>query len=252
MVLRQDEEAGAGGNDLIRSIVTDIADAFNETIASKLREMADVLEQQQADGFRITAYRRAAATVESLASSIGDIAHADGLDGLMALPAIGSGIAMAITEMLSTGRWSQLERLRSSLQPEQLFQSLPGVGPELAARIHGELHIDTLEALELAAHDGRLAKVPGLGHRRVAGIRAALTERLGRQRIRALLQAKSPAGCPSAGRRPGVPGKSSGGQPAPDRTEKVQPDRRGMAARLPYGTGALALYGVVLEHAQGA
>ena len=165
---------------------------LNETIAGKLREMADVLEQQQADGFRITAYRRAAATVESLTSSIGDIAHADGLDGLMALPAIGRGIAMAIMEMLSTGRWSQLERLRGSLQPEQLFQTLPGIGPELAARIHGELHIDTLEALELAAHDGRLAKVPGLGHRRVAGIRAALTERLGRQRIRALLQAKAP------------------------------------------------------------
>jgi hypothetical protein len=99
---------------------------------------------------------------------------------------------MAIMEMLSTGRWSQLERLRGALQPEQLFQTLPGIGPELAARIHGELHVDTLEALELAAHDGRLARVPGLGHRRVAGIRAALAERLGRQRIRALLQAKAP------------------------------------------------------------
>jgi putative hydrolase len=169
-----------------------MAEAFNETIAGKLREMADVLEQQQADGFRVAAYRRAAATVETLTSSIEDIAHADGLSGLMALPAIGRGIALAIMEMLSTGRWSQLERLRGSLQPEQLIQTLPGVGPELAVRIHGELHIDTLEALELAAHDGRLASVPGLGHRRVAGIRAALTERLGRQRIRVLLQAKAP------------------------------------------------------------
>jgi hypothetical protein len=154
--------------------------------------MADVLEQQEADGFRVSAYRRAVATVETLPSSIGDIAHADGLDGLIALPAIGRGIAMAIMEMLSTGRWSQLEQLRGALQPERLFQTLPGIGPELAQRIHGELHVDTLEALELAAHDGRLAKVPGLGHRRVAGIRAALTERLGRQRIRALLHAKAP------------------------------------------------------------
>jgi hypothetical protein len=169
-----------------------MVDAVNDTIAGKLREMADVLEQQQADGFRVTAYRRAAATVEALETSIRDIAHADGLGGLMALPAIGRGIALAIMEMLSTGRWSQLERLRGALQPEQLFQTLPGIGPELAQRIHGELHIDTLEALELAAHDGRLAGVPGLGHRRVAGVRAALTERLGRQRIRALLQAKAP------------------------------------------------------------
>jgi hypothetical protein len=109
----------------------------------------------------------------------------------MALPAIGRGIAMAIMEMLSTGRWSQLERLRGALQPEQLFQTLPGIGPELAARIHGELHVDTLEAIEVAAHDGRLAKVPGVGHRRVAAVRAVLTERLGRQRVRALLQAKA-------------------------------------------------------------
>jgi Holliday junction resolvasome RuvABC DNA-binding subunit len=173
-------------------IATDMPDALNDTIAGKLREMADLLEQQQADGFRITAYRRAAATVESLAPPIGDVARADGFDGLMALPGIGRGIAMAIMEMLSTGRWSQLERLRGALQPEQLFQTLPGIGPELAARMHGELHVDTLEALELAAHDGRLARVPGLGHRRVAGIRAALAERLGRQRIRALLQAKAP------------------------------------------------------------
>jgi DNA polymerase (family X) len=174
------------------TIATDMADALNETIAGKLREMADVLEQQDADGFRVSAYRRAAATVETLPSSIGDIAHADGLGGLMALPAIGRGIAMAIMEMLSTGRWSQVERLRGALQPEQLFQTLPGIGPQLAARIHDDLHVDTLEALELAAHDGRLARVPGLGHRRVAGVRAALTERLGRQRIRALLHAKAP------------------------------------------------------------
>jgi putative hydrolase len=191
VVTRQGEETSAGEDDLFVNR-TDMADAINETIAGKLREMADLLEQQQADGFRISAYRRAAATVESLASSIGDIARVDGIDGLMALPAIGRGIAMAIMEMLTTGRWSQLERLRGALQPEQLFQTLPGIGPQLAARIHGELHVDTLEALELAAHDGRLASVPGLGHRRVAGIRAALTERLGRQRIRALLHARAP------------------------------------------------------------
>jgi hypothetical protein len=110
----------------------------------------------------------------------------------MALPAIGRGIALAIMEMLSTGRWSQLERLRGALQPEQLFQTLPGIGPELAARIHGELHIDTLEALELAAHNGSLASVPGLGNRRVAAVRAVLAERLGRQRISALPQVKVP------------------------------------------------------------
>lgn len=114
-----------------------------------------------------------------------------------------------------------------------MFQTLPSIGPELAARIHGELHVDTLEALEVAAHDGRLAKVPGVGHRRVAAVRAVLTERLGRQRVRALLQAKAPP-------------------IALLLDEEVQPDRRGMAAGLAYGTGPLAFYGAVLQHTQGA
>ena len=78
-----------------------------------------------------------------------------------------------------------LDRLRGAATPEQLFRSLPGVGPELARRIHDELEVDTLEALEVSAHDGRLEAVPGIGPRRAAGIRAALESRLGR-RVRGL------------------------------------------------------------------
>jgi putative hydrolase len=164
----------------------------NSAVADKLREMADVLEQQEADGFRIAAYRRAANTLESLEPSVEEVVRSDGLPGLVELPGIGRGIGLAILEMVTTGRWSQLERLQGALQPEQLFQTLPGVGPELAARIHGALHVDTLEALELAAHDGRLAKVSGIGHRRAAAIRAAIGERLGHRHIRQLLPSKAP------------------------------------------------------------
>jgi hypothetical protein len=156
----------------------------NSAVAGKLREMAEVLEQQLADGFRITAYRRAADTLESLQQPVEEIIRIDGLRGLVELPGIGRGIGSAIMEMVTTGHWSQLERLQGALQPDQLFQTLPGIGPELAARIHDALHIDTFEALELAAHDGRLATVPGIGHRRAAAIRAVLTERLGHWRIR--------------------------------------------------------------------
>ena len=141
----------------------------NSAVAGKLREMADVLEQQQADGFRITAYRRAADTLESLQQSVEEIVQTDGLPGLVQLPGIGRGIGAAIMEMVTAGRWSQLQRLQGKLQPEQLFQTLPGIGPELAARIHDALHVDTLEAIELAAHDGRLATVSGIGQRRAAG-----------------------------------------------------------------------------------
>lgn len=63
-----------------------------------------------------------------------------------------------------------------------MFQSIPGVGPELAKRLHDELHVDTLEALEVAAHDGRLEQVKGIGERRATALRATLAAMLNRTR----------------------------------------------------------------------
>ena len=107
-----------------------------------------------------------------------------GRDGLDALPGVGVGIASAIGEMLETGRWAQLDRLRGRLDPTTLFQTVPAIGPELAQRIHDTLGVESLEALEVACHEGRLGEVPGVGQRRVAAIRAALSEILGRSRLR--------------------------------------------------------------------
>jgi len=156
----------------------------NGEIAAKLREMADLLEAQDSDIYRVAAYRRAARTVETLDGPIEDVMRREGLEGLIELPAIGRGIAAAIAEMIATGRWTTLERLTGAIDPVRLFQTLPGIGPALAGRIHDALHVDTLEALELAAVDGRLAAVTGIGERRAAGIRAAIAERLGYRRVR--------------------------------------------------------------------
>ena len=154
----------------------------NTQIADRLREAAALLEQQGANPFRVNAYRHAADTVTTLEEGLDTLLDGGGLAALEALPAIGRGIATAIEELVRTGRWSQLERLRGTLDPAGLFQSIPGVGPELARRIHDELHVDTLEALEAAAHDGRLEAVPGIGPRRAAALRAALESMLGRVR----------------------------------------------------------------------
>lgn len=164
----------------------------NRTVAAKLREMADTLELQQADGFRVRAYRRAAETVDALPSPLENVVAKGGTKALEVLPGIGRGIASAINEMLATGRWSQLERLLGLLEPEQLFQTLPGIGPELAAEIHDQLDVDTLEGLEVAAHDGRLETVPGIGPRRAEAIRSVLSERLGRRRLKSSAPAHSP------------------------------------------------------------
>jgi putative hydrolase len=155
---------------------------FNRTAADLLRDTADLLGQQNANPFRINAYRRAAETLESLDTDARELLRKEGPTGLMQLPFIGQGLASAIEEIARNGRLSRLDRLRGALEPEALFQTIPGIGPGLAHAIHDSLEIDTLEALELAAHDGRLETVRGIGRRRTAAIRASLGSTLGRPR----------------------------------------------------------------------
>lgn len=153
----------------------------NEVIVSRLREAADLLRHQGANPFRVNAYRSAAVTVEGLGRSVADLIAARGLEGLVALPYIGQGIGRAIMEMVHTGRWSQLDRLRGASDPERLFRGVPGIGPTLARRLHERLGVDSLEALEVAAHDGRLQSVPGIGRRKAAAISASLATLLGKR-----------------------------------------------------------------------
>jgi putative hydrolase len=155
--------------------------ASNQRIADKLRELADLLEQQGANPFRVGAYRRAAETAAAHGEELTEVLDRGGFEGLIALPGIGRSIASAIRELVLTGRWVQLERLRGTLEPEQVFRSIPGIGPVLAHKIHGALHVETLEALEIAAHDGRIEQVPGVGPRRAAMLRATLGSMLGRR-----------------------------------------------------------------------
>lgn len=164
--------------------MNDAIQSGNVAYAANLRELADLLEHQGEDGFRAEAYRRAADTVAALNRPVAEILATEGRPGLVALPTIGWGIAAALAEMVTTGGWAQLRRLRGEAAPERLFQTIAGVGPEIAAELSETLNAETLESLEIAAHDGRLEKVRGIGPRRAQMIRAALAERLGRGRLR--------------------------------------------------------------------
>lgn len=153
-----------------------------DEIADRLERAASLLEAQGADRFRVRAYRNGAEAVRKLVERPEDFLSRGGLKELIALPGIGEGIARAIDEMTTTGRWRQLERLQGETDPVDLFQTLPGVGPSTARLLHEALHVDTLEALELAVHEGRLADVPGVGPRRTALLRVALDAALSRRR----------------------------------------------------------------------
>lgn len=154
--------------------------ANNQVVAEALREAAALFAQQDANKFRVSAYRNAAKTIEDLPEDVADVA-ARGPGALDALPHIGKSIARAILQLVTTGRWPQLERMRGELDPEASFQNIPGIGPAFARLIHEHLHIDTLESLEAAAHDGRLDTVPGIGERRGKIIRQSLASMLARK-----------------------------------------------------------------------
>lgn len=152
----------------------------NQEIAQKLREVALLLEEQGANRFRVRAYRAAAETIERLTVPAAEIAQQRGTDGLQSLPGIGVSLARSIHTLVVTGRLPMLDRLRGSLDPISLLASIPGIGPALAHRLHDDLHIETLEQLEIAAHDGRLADIEGIGPKKLQGIIDSLTARLGR------------------------------------------------------------------------
>lgn len=157
----------------------------NALIANRLEEVASLLEEQRANPYRARAYRNAAAAIRAQAGPVSALYRERGLAGLQELPGIGESLARSVRALLTTGRLPILERLRGASDPEALLMTVPGIGRKTAELLHEELGIDSLEALELAAHDGRLASLAGIGSKRLQGIRDLLAARLGRARAAA-------------------------------------------------------------------
>jgi predicted flap endonuclease-1-like 5' DNA nuclease len=165
-------------------IVTRPADSLplsNAHVADRLNEVADLLEAQRANPYRVRAYRNAAETLRGLDRPVHDILTAEGAEGLTDLPGIGESLARSVEQLAETGKLALLSRLRGDTAAEDVFTTVTGIGPELAARIHDVLGIETLAELEAAAYDGRLANVPGMGRKRIQGIREALAGRFRRR-----------------------------------------------------------------------
>lgn len=146
----------------------------NDQIADVLDQIADLLEAQDANRFRVQAYRSGAHTVRTADESIADMTSEEGQEALKALPDIGEGIASIITTYVRTGHSDVLARLQGEVAPGKLFEQVPGIGKTLAQRIVEALDVSTLEELEQAAHDGRLEDVEGFGPTKVRNIRVSL------------------------------------------------------------------------------
>jgi hypothetical protein len=154
----------------------------NASIARRLEEVADLIEEQGGNPYRAQAYRHAAETLRRERRPVAEILDREGIEGLRRLPGIGESLSRSIRDLAASGRLPMLERLRGESDPVALLTTVAGIGRATAERLHHDLGIDTLEELENAAHDGRLSEFAGVGPKRLAGIMDSLATRLGRVR----------------------------------------------------------------------
>lgn len=135
----------------------------NAEIAAMFEELADLLELQGANVFRLRAYRNAARTIESMTASIADIVASEP-GALTELPGIGKDLAEKLVTIISSRQLPQLEELRAQI-PAGVVQMLriPGIGPKRVATLFGELKVETLDQLREAALRGDVAKLKGFG-----------------------------------------------------------------------------------------
>lgn len=154
--------------------------ATNGSIAARLEQAAELLARQGANEFRVRAYRRGAETLRAMGPPVEEVFERTGRAGVKRLPGIGDTLAEAIEGMLTKGRFPLLERLEGASAPGRLFTTVADIGPTLAQRIREELGIETLTELEAAAWDGRLARVPGMGDKRIRAVRESLAGRFAR------------------------------------------------------------------------
>ena len=152
----------------------------NGRIATAFEQVAVLFEQQGASPHRVRSWREAAQAIREHPREMSDVFRDHGRVGLEAIPHVGPRLASVVIELIKTGHCGALDRLRGD--GIKVLERVPGLGPELAVRIHDQLGVETLEELEVAAHDGRLTRVPGFGPRRIASIRDVLATRLARAR----------------------------------------------------------------------
>ena len=134
----------------------------NADVAAAFDEIADLLEVQGANAFRIRAYRNAARMLGELGRSVKNMV--DRGENLDALPGIGPDLAGKITEVVTTGTCARLERLRKELPPAVTeLLKIAGLGPKRVRVLHQELGVQTIDELHRVAGQGRIRAVHGFG-----------------------------------------------------------------------------------------
>ncbi len=144
----------------------------NKELAVLFNRIAEALEIKGESGFRVSAYQRAARTLEDLAEDVEVIAKEK---RLQEIPGIGSGMAQKIEEYLRTGKMKKYQEVLADI-PESLLNLLEiqGVGGKTVYLAHKELGVKSLDDLKQVIEDGSLAKLYGMGDKKVENIRKGI------------------------------------------------------------------------------
>jgi DNA polymerase (family 10) len=142
----------------------------NSDISAVFDHVADLVEYQGGNVFRVRAYRNAARTIGSMVESLASV-RADPSRSLTDIEGIGGDLAGKIETLLDTGRLPLLDELQKKI-PKVIFELMrvPGLGPKKVKALVDALGIDSLDALERACQDGRVRDVKGFGAKTEAAI----------------------------------------------------------------------------------
>ncbi len=146
---------------------------LNPDIVHIFDEIADLLEIEDANPFRVRAYRNAARLLQGLSSDVKTMVEAG--EDLTELPGIGDDLAKKIIEIVTTGHCSFLEKLEKQTPPALTeLLKVPGLGPKRVKALWHELDVETVDQLTRAAREKRIRGIPGFGEKTEARILEAL------------------------------------------------------------------------------
>ncbi len=135
---------------------------LNRQVANMLDRLADTLDIEGANEFRVRAYRSAAQTIRSLSKNVSEMVEND--DDLSKLPNIGDSMAEKIKEIVETGSLKQLKKAKKRI-PEGLIDlmDISNLGPKRVHRLNQELDIKNIDDLKKAAKDEKIREIEGFG-----------------------------------------------------------------------------------------
>ena len=136
----------------------------NSEIAQTFGQIADLLEIEGANRFRIRAYRNAARTLSTLSDNVADIVHRHG--DLTQFPGIGKDLASKIEEIVDTGHLTLLDQIQKKI-PSTLgdLLKIPSLGPKRVQLLYKTLGIDSLQSLRRIAEDKSIVQLKGFGEK---------------------------------------------------------------------------------------